>query len=113
MAVAGLGPDPLVGYAYSSSKAAVTLFAQNAAAELAPRGINVNVIAPGSFLTAIGARNPGNTGMIDALTRATATKRIADPAEIEGLALLLASPAARHITGAVFVIDGGVMVTRN
>jgi NAD(P)-dependent dehydrogenase (short-subunit alcohol dehydrogenase family) len=111
--VAGLGPDPLVGYAYSSSKAAVTLFAQNVAAELAPRGINVNVIAPGSFLTAIGAKNPGNTGMIDALTRATATKRIADPAEIEGLALLLASPAANHITGAVFVIDGGVLVTRN
>jgi NAD(P)-dependent dehydrogenase (short-subunit alcohol dehydrogenase family) len=111
--VAGLGPDPLVGYAYSSSKAAVTLLAQNAAAELASRGINVNVIAPGSFLTAIGAKNPGNSGMIEALTAATATKRIADPAEIEGLALLLASPAARHITGSVFVIDGGVLVTRN
>lgn len=111
--VAGLAVDPLVGYAYSSSKAAVTLFAQNVATELAPRGINVNVIAPGSFLTAIGAKNPGNTGMIDELTRATATKRIADPAEIEGLALLLASPAAGHITGSVFVIDGGVLATRN
>ncbi|RFA08977.1 hypothetical protein B7R54_06890 [Subtercola boreus] len=111
--VAGLAVDPLVGYAYSSSKAAVTLFAQNVATELATRGINVNVIAPGSFLTAIGAKNPGNTGMIDELTRATATGRIADPAEIEGLALLLASPAAGHITGSVFVIDGGVLATRN
>jgi NAD(P)-dependent dehydrogenase (short-subunit alcohol dehydrogenase family) len=111
--VAGLAVDPLVGYAYSSSKAAVTLFAQNVAGELAPRGINVNVLAPGSFLTAIGAKNPGNTGMIDELTRATALKHIADPAEIEGLALLLASPAARHITGSVFVIDGGVLTTRN
>lgn len=111
--VAGLAVDPLVGYAYSSSKAAVTLFAQNVATELAPRGITVNVIAPGSFLTAIGAKNPGNTGMIDELTRATATKRIADPREIEGLALLLASPAAAHITGSVFVIDGGVLATRN
>ncbi|MDO9395425.1 MAG: SDR family oxidoreductase [Herbiconiux sp.] len=111
--VAGLAVDPLVGYAYSSSKAAVTLFAQNVAGELAERGICVNVLAPGSFLTAIGSSNPGNSGMIDALTRATATKRIADPAEIEGLALLLASPAARHITGSVFVIDGGVLATRN
>jgi NAD(P)-dependent dehydrogenase (short-subunit alcohol dehydrogenase family) len=111
--VAGLAVDPLVGYAYSSSKAAVTLLAQNVATELAPRGITVNVIAPGSFLTAIGANNPGNTGMIDELVRATATKRIADPAEIEGLALLLSSPAASHITGSVFVIDGGVLATRN
>lgn len=108
--VAGLTTDPLVGYAYSASKAAVTLFAQNVAAELAPRGINVNVIAPGSFLTSIGAKNSGNQGMLDELIRATATKRLADPSEIEGLALLLASPAARHITGSVFVIDGGVML---
>ncbi|MFI5622914.1 SDR family NAD(P)-dependent oxidoreductase [Nocardioides sp. NPDC051685] len=110
--VAGLAPDPLVGYAYSSSKAAVTLFAQNAAAELAPRGINVNVLAPGSFRTAIGARNPDNEHMLSALTAATATDHLADPAELEGLALLLASPAARHIVGSVLVIDGGVAVYR-
>ncbi|MBM9468127.1 SDR family NAD(P)-dependent oxidoreductase [Nakamurella leprariae] len=111
--VAGLAPDPLVGYAYSSSKAAVTLFAQNVAAELAPRGINVNVLAPGSFLTPIGARNPDNGAMLAALTAATASGRMADPAEIEGTALLLASPAASHITGAVFVVDGGVLVARH
>lgn len=110
--VAGLEPDPLVGYAYSSSKAALTLFARNLAGELAPRDITVNVIAPGSFLTPIGTRNPGNEAMIDALREATASKRMADPADIEGVALLLASPASRHITGAVLVIDGGVLVTR-
>ena len=110
--VAGLDPDPLVGYAYSSSKAATTLLARNVAAELAPRGICVNVIAPGSFRTSIGSRNPGNEGMLEELTRATATGRMADPAEIEGLTLLLTSPAAGHITGAVYTIDGGVGVTR-
>jgi NAD(P)-dependent dehydrogenase (short-subunit alcohol dehydrogenase family) len=111
--VAGLTADPLVGYAYSSSKAAVTLFAQNVAAELAPRGISVNVLAPGSFLTPIGAKNPGNAAMVQALTEATATGRMADPAEIEGIALLLASPAASHMTGAVIAVDGGVLVARN
>jgi NAD(P)-dependent dehydrogenase (short-subunit alcohol dehydrogenase family) len=111
--VAGLAADPLVGYAYSSSKAAITLLAQNVAAELAPRRINVNVIAPGSFLTEIGAKNPNNGEMLAALEAATASKRLADPSEIEGLALLLASPAASHITGSVFVIDGGVLVNRS
>ncbi len=109
--VAGLRPDPLVGYAYSSSKAAVTLMAKNAAAELAPRGITVNVIAPGSFLTGIGRRNTGNNGMLDELRKATALGRLADPEEIEGLALLLASPSSDFMTGAVLVIDGGVMVS--
>lgn len=108
--VAGLRPDPLVGYAYSSTKAAITLFAQNAAVELAPRRISVNVLAPGSFLTPIGTRNPDNSRMLGALTEATAFKRLADPSEIEGVALFLSSPAAGHITGAVFTVDGGVML---
>lgn len=110
--VAGLGPDPIVGHAYSAAKAAVTLFAQNMADELAPRGICVNVIAPGSFATSIGAANPDNAAMVEALTAATALGRMADPHDIEGLSLLLASPAARHITGSVFVIDGGVLLRR-
>ncbi len=110
--VAGLSIDPFVGYAYSASKAAVTLFAQNVADELAPRGIRVNVIAPGTFATSIGSANPGDDAMQRALTEATALGRIADPADLEGLALLLASPASRHITGSVFVIDGGVLLRR-
>lgn len=111
--VAGHRADPLVGYAYSATKAAVSHLVRNTAAELAPRGIHVNAIAPGSFLTGIGRNNPGNSGMLDELTRATARGRLAEPEEIEGLALLLASPAASHITGAVFVIDGGVMIQQN
>jgi len=109
--VAGLRPDPLVGYAYSSSKAAVTLMAQNAAAELAERGITVNVIAPGSVLTGIGRRNPGNAGMLDRLRQATALGRLGEPEEFEGIALLLASGASDFMTGAVLTVDGGVMVT--
>ncbi|GAA5148466.1 SDR family NAD(P)-dependent oxidoreductase [Microbacterium pseudoresistens] len=108
--VAGHRADPLVGYAYSATKAAVSHLVRNAAAELAPRGIRVNAIAPGSFLTGIGRGNAGNGEMLEALTRATALDRLAEPEEIEGLALLLASPASSHITGAVFVIDGGVMI---
>lgn len=111
--VAGHRADPLVGYAYSATKAAISHLVRNAAAELAPRGIHVNAIAPGSFLTGIGRSNPDNAKMLAELTRATAVGRLAEPEEIEGLALLLSSPAASHITGAVFVIDGGVLVQQN
>jgi NAD(P)-dependent dehydrogenase (short-subunit alcohol dehydrogenase family) len=50
--------------------------------------------------------------MVEELRRATALGRLAEPEEIEGLALLLASPASAHITGAVFTIDGGVMINQ-
>ncbi|MGX1163644.1 gluconate 5-dehydrogenase [Arthrobacter sp. SLBN-100] len=111
--IAGHRADPLVGYAYSASKAAVSHLVRNAAAELAARRINVNAIAPGSFLTAIGRNNPGNDDMLAELRRATALGRLAQPEEIEGLALLLSSPASSFITGAVFVVDGGVLVRHN
>jgi NAD(P)-dependent dehydrogenase (short-subunit alcohol dehydrogenase family) len=110
--VAGHRADPLVGYAYSSSKAAVSHLVRNAANELAGRRILVNAIAPGSFLTEIGRANPRNSEMVEELRRATALGRLAEPEEIEGLALLLASPASAHITGAVFTIDGGVMINQ-
>lgn len=108
--VAGLRADPLVGYAYSSSKAALTHLVKVAAGELAPRRIRVNAIAPGSFLTEIGRANPDSGRMLEELRRATLLGRLADPSEIEGLALLLGSGASSHITGAVFTVDGGVMV---
>jgi NAD(P)-dependent dehydrogenase (short-subunit alcohol dehydrogenase family) len=108
--VAGLRADPLVGYAYSSSKAALTHLVRVTAGELAKRRIRVNAIAPGSFLTEIGRSNPGSGRMLEELRRATLLGRLADPAEIEGIALLLASGASSHITGAVFTVDGGVMV---
>jgi NAD(P)-dependent dehydrogenase (short-subunit alcohol dehydrogenase family) len=111
--VSGVRADPMTGYAYGATKAGVLAITRDAALELAPRGIHVNAIAPGSFATNIGRSNPAQSDVLDALREAAALNRIADPSELEGLALLLASPASSYITGAVFSIDGGATIARN
>lgn len=111
--LAGVRADPLVGYAYTATKAAVVALVRNASLELAERGILVNAIAPGAFVTNIGASNPGRSGVVEEFARAAALKRLADPAEMEGLALFLASPASSYVTGAVLVVDGGATAPRN
>jgi len=106
--VAGLRADPMVGYAYAASKAALNNVVRQAAVELAPYRVRVNAIAPGPFLTNIAGgrlhRQPEIRAMFE---RSVPMGRLADPAEIGPLALLLASAAGSFITGTVIPIDGG------
>ena len=99
------------GYAYSATKAAVIHLVHLAAAELAPYNIRVNGIAPGPFLTNIaGGRMFREPERVDMMAATTALNRIANPDELKGLALLLASEASSYITGQVIPIDGGSLV---
>jgi NAD(P)-dependent dehydrogenase (short-subunit alcohol dehydrogenase family) len=108
--VAGLRPEPVVCYGYVASKAALLNLVRQAALELAPHGVHVNAICPGPFKgTRIGG---GVTEDPDPETERMWTstiplRRMAEPAELKGLVLLLASPASSFITGSAFVIDGG------
>jgi NAD(P)-dependent dehydrogenase (short-subunit alcohol dehydrogenase family) len=105
--IAGLRAEAMSAYAYVASKAAVNNLVRQAALELAPFNVLVNAIAPGPFATGI---NGGRLRLPEAAERMKTyipLGRIADPAEIQGLALLLASPASSYITGAVIPIDGG------
>ena len=111
--VAGVRADPLVGYAYTATKAGVVALVRNASIELAPRGILVNAIAPGAFVTNIGSAGAARSQIVEEFARASALKRLADPAELEGLTLFLASPASSYVTGAVLVVDGGATTGRN
>ena len=112
--IAGLRPEPIVCYGYVASKAAVLNVVRQAALELAPYGVLVNAICPGPFRgTRIGG---GVTENPDAETeRMWASMiplgRMAQPEELKGLALLLASPASSFITGAAHVIDGGALIS--
>ncbi|HEY7622213.1 MAG TPA: SDR family NAD(P)-dependent oxidoreductase [Solirubrobacteraceae bacterium] len=111
--VAGLRPEPVVCYGYIASKAAVLNIVRQAALELARHGIRVNAICPGPFKgTRIGG---GGTLDPDPDTEqqwadTVPLGRMAEPEELKGLVLLLASPAGGFITGAAHVIDGGALI---
>ncbi len=105
---AGFGTDPMVGYSYSATKAAVIIIVRQAALELAKHGVHVNAIAPGPFRTNIG----GDAAPIppEAWNDIVAIGRMAEPDELKGVALLLASPASSFMTGAVIPVDGGQLL---
>jgi NAD(P)-dependent dehydrogenase (short-subunit alcohol dehydrogenase family) len=106
--IAGLRSEPLVSYGYVAAKAALNNAVRHAAVDLAPYNVRVNAIAPGPFLTNIaGGRLHREPDAIAKFSAMVPMGRIAQPDEIKGLALLLASPAGSYITGAVIPIDGG------
>ena len=96
------------GRHYETTKAAVIHFTRAAAADWAPRGVTVNAICPGLFMTepniAWAKKNPE---VIETFIRAVPMGRTGEPHEIGPLAVYLASPASSYVTGAAFVIDGG------
>jgi NAD(P)-dependent dehydrogenase (short-subunit alcohol dehydrogenase family) len=107
--VAGKEPQPMMGV-YSVSKAAVIMLTEVLAAELATDNIQVNAIAPGFVKTKFSSALWQTEAINDALLRSIPQGRMAEPEEIAGMALYLASPASDFVTGATFVIDGGQLV---
>lgn len=99
--------ESIVGTAYMPAKAGVDHLVRNAAMELAEFGINVNCISPGPFITNIAGGRLKNKADREAFEAQSLMRRIADPDEIKGLALFLASPASSYVTGAQMTIDGG------
>ena len=110
--VAGIGGDPMVGYAYAASKAGVIALVKQASADLGRGGTLVNAIAPGSFRTNIAGGRIKQPGAAEQFAKTTLIGRLAEPSELQGLALFLASPASSYVTGATFVIDGGATAMR-
>lgn len=107
--VAGLEPQPMMGI-YSVSKAAVLMLTKVLAAELAQFNIQVNAIAPGFVKTKFSAALWQNSQINEAVLNTIPQKRMAEPEEIAGLAVYLASPASSFVTGSTFTIDGGQLV---
>jgi NAD(P)-dependent dehydrogenase (short-subunit alcohol dehydrogenase family) len=99
--------EAISGYAYVASKAAVNNLVRQAAIELAPHNVLVNAIAPGPFSTEINGGRLRLPESIERMRTIIPLGRIADPEEIKGIALLLASPASSYMTGAIIPVDGG------
>jgi 2,3-dihydro-2,3-dihydroxybenzoate dehydrogenase len=100
--------------AYSASKAALIQAARSMALELAPNGITVNTISPGSTVTPMLADVQAR-GDLDSVVRGNAAEwrlgiplgRLAEPTDQAALAVFLAGDGARHITGQDLAVDGG------
>jgi NAD(P)-dependent dehydrogenase (short-subunit alcohol dehydrogenase family) len=97
-------------YAYTSSKAAVHQLSLHLAAQLAPRAITVNVIAPGMFMSKMLQGTLEARGE-EAVLAPVPLKRFALPADVAGAAIFLASTAGAYVTGAVLPVDGGTATT--
>jgi NAD(P)-dependent dehydrogenase (short-subunit alcohol dehydrogenase family) len=105
--IAGIRAEPVSGYAYVTSKAAVNNLVRQAAIELAPHNVLVNAIAPGPFTTELNGGRLRLPESIERMRTIIPLGRIAQPDEIKGIALLLASPASSYMTGAIIPVDGG------
>jgi 3-oxoacyl-[acyl-carrier protein] reductase len=92
--------------AYAATKGAVDTIVKHFAAELGPRGIRVNAVAPGVVETDMSSFTKTEKGRDYALNM-QALKRVAQPDDISGPVVFLASDESRWITGHTVAVDGG------
>ncbi|MBK6905799.1 MAG: SDR family oxidoreductase [Rhodocyclaceae bacterium] len=99
---------------YSASKAALKSFAQTLAAELAPRGIRVNSIAPGPIATplwgTVGLPADVLGGVAEKINARLMPGAFGQPEDIAETSVFLASDAAKNIFGQEIVVDGGYTI---
>jgi NAD(P)-dependent dehydrogenase (short-subunit alcohol dehydrogenase family) len=115
-------PDPLV-MDYSAAKGALANFCKALSKEVGPRGVRVNTVSPGPVATDLWL---GKGGVAETVARAgglkpeavanhaaldAVTGRFTRPEQVADLVVLLASDRAGNVTGADFVIDGGMTTT--
>jgi NAD(P)-dependent dehydrogenase (short-subunit alcohol dehydrogenase family) len=115
-------PDPFV-IDYSAAKAALVNFSKSLSKEVGPHGVRVNTVSPGPVATdlwlgdqGVGATLAGRLGGApgdyeQAAVRETATRRFTTPQEVADLIVFLASDRAGNVTGADYLIDGGLIQT--
>jgi len=94
---------------YNASKGGQRNLTRTLALELAPLKINVNNIAPGMVLTPFNQAAIDDPKLLEEQVQSIPWKRAAQPEEIAGLAVFLASKEADYVTGSTYVMDGGLM----
>lgn len=111
VSTAALEPAGHMG-AYSASKTALRSLSRVMAEEWAPMGIRVNAIAPGLFITDMTTDLESKVpGFLDQAAENTLLKRTAQPIELVGPVIFLASEASSYMTGQTLAICGGALKT--
>ncbi|MFI6501406.1 SDR family NAD(P)-dependent oxidoreductase [Nonomuraea typhae] len=97
---------------YGAAKAAIESWTADLAAELGPRGVTANVVAPGIVVDTEFFKGRLTEEGIEARVVNTRNGRPATPADVTETVLFLASPGARHLTGQVLHVNGGAYLGR-
>ncbi|RDI24311.1 NAD(P)-dependent dehydrogenase (short-subunit alcohol dehydrogenase family) [Pseudacidovorax intermedius] len=108
--IAALRGNGAIGL-YGLSKAALAQMARNLAVEWSPRGVCVNAIAPGLIRTPLADGLMANAAFMARRLAATPLRRVGEPHEVAGVAVMLASAAGGFITGQMLVVDGGTLIS--
>jgi NAD(P)-dependent dehydrogenase (short-subunit alcohol dehydrogenase family) len=108
--ISGIRPQ-FHGMLYSMTKAALIMMTQSYALELGPSGVRVNTIAPGLVQTALSEYYWADESRATAQMARQPIRHLGQPAEIAGIAVLLASAESSYLTGQTIVVDGGMLLT--
>jgi len=92
---------------YAATKAGIVQLLRAFAAEMGPRGVRANAIAPGVVETPLTAPIKANADWYDSYARKSILGRWAKPEELAGMVVYLASDASSYVTGACMFVDGG------
>jgi NAD(P)-dependent dehydrogenase (short-subunit alcohol dehydrogenase family) len=93
--------------AYAATKAATVMLFKTLAAELGPQGVRANIVAPGVVDTPLTAPIKAQPAWWDAYADKAILKRWAQPSEMVGAVVFLASDASSYVTGTTIFVDGG------
>jgi len=108
--IAALRGNRAIGL-YGMSKAALAQMARNLAVEWGPQGVRANAIAPGLIRTPLAAGLLQDQAFMARRLAMTPLRRVGEPHEVAGVAVLLASAAGGFISGQNLVVDGGTLVS--
>lgn len=109
ISIGSAGADRIVGApgtVYYMTKSALQSFTRGLAQELGPKDITANLVQPGSTNTDM---NPADGESGDYQRSLIPLGRFGEPADVAEVVAFLASPAAKHITGSIVTVDGGLL----
>ncbi len=108
--VEGIHPGFRLGL-YSITKSALIMLTKNQAKEWGKHGIRSNVVCPGLIKTKFSESLWSNEKLVEQYTGIVPLKRVAEPDEMAGIVMLLASDAGSYMTGGVYTADGGYLIS--